>query len=186
MILTWVSQEIQKMWSCMPYSCWEIVSQSPTPARTMSFLLPLAQLSHQSLNSTSTAMGCLHAFIMGGTRWWQPRISCRNSTKHVIMVPDCLMMKSWFQGMCCYSFSFEREVSSAVSLIIAYFYICYSMRSNRTAVYIVSHDLPSRRGQMSCCPGSGNLVEMRHTCGSGVSRGTEETEGRGDGSLKEV
>lgn len=57
-ILTWVSQEIQKMWSCMPYSCWEIVSQSPTPARTMSFLLLLAQLSHQSLNSTSTAMGC--------------------------------------------------------------------------------------------------------------------------------
>lgn len=53
MILTWVSQEIQKMWSCMPYSCWEIVSQSPTPARTMSFLLLLAQLSHQSLNSTS-------------------------------------------------------------------------------------------------------------------------------------
>ena len=36
----------------------------------------------------------------------------------------------WFQGMCCYSFSFERKVSSAVSLIIAYFYICYSMRSN--------------------------------------------------------
>lgn len=97
------------------------------------------------------------------------------------------MTVPWFQGMCCYSFSFERKVSSAVSLIIAYFYICYSMRSNWTAVYIVSHDLPSRRGgQMSCCPGSGNLVEMRHTCA------VEESGNRGDGGqrgwkpLKEV
>lgn len=38
--------------------------------------------------------------------------------------------------------------------------------------------------EMSCCPGSGNLVEMRHTCGRGVSRGTEETEGRGWKPLK--
>ena len=89
-----------------------------------------------------------------------------------------------FQGMCCYSF--KIKVSSAISLIIAYFCICYSVSSNWTTIYIVLRDLPSRRGQMSCCPGAGNLGEMRHTCSSGVSWGTGETESRGDGRFDRV
>lgn len=39
---------------------------------------------------------------------------------------------------------------------------------------------------MSCCPGAGNLGEMRHTCGSEVSWGTGEMESRGDGRFDRV
>ena len=92
-----------------------------------------------------------------------------------------------FQGMCCYRFSFEIKVSSAISLIIAYFYIYYSMSSNWTTVYIVLHDLPSRRSQMSCCRGAENLGEMRHACGCEVSGGNRrEREQRGWKLLKKV
>lgn len=77
--------------------------------------------------------GVLHVFIMeaiigmSGPEGFSRQIKWPKARDGIYFSLDD---SPWFQGMCCYSFSFEREVSSAVSLIIAYFYICYSMRSN--------------------------------------------------------
>ena len=56
-----------------------------------------------------------------------------------------------FAGMCCYSFSFQIKMSSAMSLFIAYSYIYCSTSSNWITVCIVLHVLLGRRGKMSCC-----------------------------------